>query len=205
MKLSRRFSIILAALLTWGTISPALAQTGAMAPYTEDPFRLRVRAFGTGTEVRLILVSGKKLRGTVGILEDSEFELITGRNARTWIPYLNLRHLEVRRIVFPDETSRRDAVRSVIRELGAGRFVKLKLVSGDKIKGVIQDPQEADFLLVPDRKRSELIPYDEVVDLQPADAPNPKAGMHPLKKIAIGYAIIMGLIFAGSRSPGGLP
>src|SRR5262245_14674024 len=113
MKPSRRISIILVALLTCASVSPCLAHALSPAQYLESEFRRQLRAFPNGTEVRLQLATGKKLRGTIRALEDFELVVVTGKKTIR-IPYWNLRGVEVKKAVFGDGESRRvDAGRAI--------------------------------------------------------------------------------------------
>lgn len=207
MNRSTRIPTILAGLLISMNLFPEPAAAQTLPQRSEYRVIRQVEAFGPGTEIKLKLRSGKNLRGAIGTVQEWEFEIVTGKNKPpTRIAYSDLRLLEVRRVVFPDPASRRDRVRRAITELGTSEYIKVRLVSGDKLTGWINNPEDGEFLLVPNQQtQGEFISYDDVTDLWPLNAPRGRSGMHPLKKLAIGYAIIMGLIFAGGRSPGGLP
>jgi hypothetical protein len=117
-----------------------------------------------------------------------------------------VREVRVKRLVYPDPSTRADRVRRAIEAFGIGEHIKVKLTSKKTRHGTIWQPQDDVFTFVPDNSAGRLpIAYDEVVELQPTVAPRPRQGRHPLVKFGIAYGVLMAFIWIGSGSNGGLP
>jgi hypothetical protein len=192
MRRSGQVAVPLVAILLWTNTAAA-----------QNIFRTRVEAFGNGAELKVELHTGLRLQGSIASFDESAFELLRKGKPRR-IGYMEVRNLEVIRIVYRDPTARSERVQSAVNQF-TNRRLKVKVISGDTLNGRVVQVRNDTFLFKRDaRTENDAIPYSNVTELRPSNEEGGR-GSSGLKKFLIGYGIIMGLILMGSRKPGQLP
>ncbi len=161
--------------------------------------RQRLERFGAGAPVKLKLVeSGEKVRGSVGAIEESGFDLIPDRGSSPRrIRYDQLAELRLAKSTYraagapnPEEARR------IAAGLGVGRHVVVKVAPGRTFRGNLQAIGDDRFVLLPDRKAQTVeIAYGDVQAL----GPNLSKGM----KIAIVVGVIGAVTVAIVAASGG--
>jgi ribosome maturation factor RimP len=201
MNYSRFLVLFLVGLL----IRPNLAGFEWLEAAPQPQSRRDVEAFGVGTEVKLV-AGGKTWKGSIVAFNNENFDLMAGGSRTRRISYSAVTEFAVTKATYRDSESRFDQVRRGILALGPAERVKMKLVSGKSLKGQIQKVHQDSFTFLEDKKLEvAAIPYVEVLELRPQPPVSPKRPMSGFKKFAIGYGIIMLLIWSGSKKPGSLP
>jgi hypothetical protein len=158
-----------------------------------DYYKQKIEAFGPGTQLRIELENGKKLRGTINSLDDAGFDLTNGKR----VVFDGIKEIRVTRVTYPDGASRIMRVHTSVRALGGHRDIKLRLVSGKTITARICATREDAFDVLTGRNAETVtIPYDDVEELSPVFNAAPSKTGFSWKKWAIGYGLFMLLIAA---------
>ena len=204
MPYSRCLILVLVAILIQTQICPIACADGA-TPQREVHVRREMEAFGVGTPVRLKLVGGKKLAGTLSAFDSENFVLsTTGTRPPQRIAYSLVAEMQIVKAAYPELESRFEGVKRAIGALGADRRVKITLASGTSVQGTLQRAREDGFGLIPERKREvTTIAYVDVLQLSTQSSS--QRGLPKIAKWGIAIAAFYGLLYAGSKTPGGLP
>ena len=200
--LSRPVAVILIGSLVWMTGNNAIASPQASM---QSVVRKQVELFGPGTEVKLKLISGKTLGGSIVSAGDEFFEVMSHREqpARQ-IPYFAVKEIEIRKAAFPasEDASIQQARRVVEGSLG-GR-IKVKVTSGKELQGSIFRIYGHHFELLPDGKVMTVnVAYADIRELRP----RPQLAMRSsfTKKALIGVTFYVLLLINARNKPGSLP
>ena len=167
--------------------------------------------FGPGAEVKLQLINGKKLDGTVAAVSAEFFDLIYDRDHPPLkIRYFTVKEFEVRKVTFAtDDPTVFQHARRVI-ERSQGQRIRLKVSSGKSYQGSISRTHEEHFELLTDGKAVPVnIAFADIRELKPRHALPKKTNTGrrvSARKFFLVFGVIYGLLLiSGSKSKGGLP
>ena len=159
----------------------------------------QVELLGVGAAVKVRLVDGQRLHGSITSIDAGSFDLA-------------LRRGEVRRITYGEVTELRfvsgtykasgppngTEVRRVAAGLGAGRHVAVKMTSGQTFRGHIEAVHEEHLVLLRDRATIPIdIAYDEVQALGPNLSARAKAAIW----VGVGVAALMVILAVAITNP----
>lgn len=150
--------------------SDALTLLQGAAPPDPALAKQQVELFGAGAAVKLKLAGGKKLRGSIGAIEEQGFDLISHRGASTRrITYDQVSELKLAKLTYrASGVPNAEQARRVAAGLGVGKHVAIKVASGKKFRGHIQAINDDHFVVLLDREaRSIEIAYADVRKLGP--------------------------------------
>ncbi len=127
-----------------------------MATTTTSPILIKQQAdqFGIGANVRLKLVGGEKLRGSIQAIEDGTFLLAPDPDKQPRrIGWEQVSELRLAKRVYraSGEPNPIEAKR-VVLALGVGKHVAVKTAGGKKLHGHIQAIEADHFTLLPDNQ-----------------------------------------------------
>jgi hypothetical protein len=209
---SKTAAVILIGCLFWQTSGNAFGGPLVPAqPAQTNEGQGQAELFGPGAEVKLRLINGKKLDGTVGAMSAEFFDLIHDRDRPPLkIRYFTVKEFEVRKVTFAtdDSTSFQHARRVI--EGSQGQRIRLKVSSGKSYQGSISRTREEQFELLPDGKAVPVnIAFADIRELKPKHAVPPKTNTghrRSDKKFLISFGVVYALLLiSGSKSSGGLP
>lgn len=190
--ISRTIAVILTGCLVWQTSASGQAEF-----------------FGPGAEVKLKLISGKKLDGTVSAVDAESFALTYDRDRPPLkIPYFNVKEFEVRKVTFETNDQPRIHHARWVIEGNRGKRIRAKVLSGKSYQGSIAGSDEEHFELLPDGKAETInIAFADIRELKPRPAlPTNTRRRGISRKPLVVFAVIYTLLLiSGSKSSGGLP
>ena len=156
-----------AQILALGLLHLSLASGGprlqAASPGTAH--KQRVEQFGVGTELKVKLVGGDKLRGRVESIGDDSFLLVSNHGgAPREIAYSDLKNLNYpKRGYKTDSTPDPVVAKRMVVQLGVGEHIMVKVSPTEKVRGHIREIHDNHFVIQPDgQSQGREVPYDSI-------------------------------------------
>lgn len=147
--------------LSLGDIS-ALAAEASTNP---ELIKQEIIQYGVGSNLKLRLADGKKLKGSLINYGEEGFELrAKPQEAARHIAYSQVTEVKPAKLVYRAK-GQPDAVeaRRTVLGLGVGRHIQVRTTAGNSYHGNIQTIATDTFTLLPDRQTSSVeIPFSEV-------------------------------------------
>jgi ribosome maturation factor RimP len=143
----------------------------------------QVDQFGVGAKVKVELVAGKKLKGSIRAIENGAFTVEAER-----VAYGDVAQLKLAKITY-NAKGQPDAVEAkrVATGLGVGRHIVVKTTEGMEYHGNIQTIDAESFTMLPDHTTSQIqIAYNGVQQM----GPNMSTG----KKVVIAVLVVIALV-----------
>ena len=142
---------------------------GASKPNVCDrqfPLRQRIKQFGVGTELKVKLADGTKLRGWVERIGEESFFLAGKRDA----PSREITYNELDKLSYPkrgykavDNPDAAAAKRMVV-QLGIGQHIMVKVSPTQEVRGHIRQIDNDYFVIQPDGQTQTLqVPYNNIL------------------------------------------
>jgi ribosome maturation factor RimP len=158
----------------------------------------QVDLFGVGAKVKVRLVDGQKLAGTIRGIENTSFLLTSSKASSTPVAYEQVAQMKFARSTYNSKSHSVDAeeVRRVAVGLGLGRHIMVKTAGGKEYHGNIRAIGSESFTVLPDHQTTPLqVAYNETARLGPNLSTTAKV------LIGIGIAIGVWLIIVAAVGP----
>lgn len=160
--------------------------------------RRQVGQFGVGARVKVELVSGQKLKGSIQSVDEGGFLLAFGKaGAPTRVAYGDVAQLKLANNTY-NAKGRPDAVEAkrVAASLGVGHHVVVKTTQGNEYHGNILAINAANFNMVPDHQSAPVeIAYNQTLQLGPNMSRGTKIGLIVLAGVVI-VVVVVAVYFA---------
>ncbi len=165
------------------------ANSGPPNPAT---VRQQVDQFGVGAKVKIRLANGKKLNGTIQVIEDDSFVVKSKDSSGTSVAYEQVAQLKLAKNTYKSKRSvDQDEARRVVTALGVGRHIMVKTVAGEEYHGRILAIGSESFTVLPDHQRTPVqVAYEDILQL----GPNLSKGAQIA--IVVGVAVAVAIIVA---------
>jgi ribosome maturation factor RimP len=185
-------------------VSAAPNLRAASTQPTQDEFRQRVEQFGIGTELKLKLQNGEKLRGAVESIGTDSFVLVPKDEAAPReVAFHDLKSLRYPSRGYeaqaaPDPLS----ARRMVVQLGVGEHIMVKLGPEQKVRGHIREIHDDHFVVLPDGQSNTIrVPYDSVWKVNK----NLSFGATIAIVVGIAAAVVLILVLSGEDEIDVLP
>jgi TRAP-type uncharacterized transport system fused permease subunit len=166
---------------------------------TATAVKQKVEWFGAGAKVKVRLASGKTVNGSILAVENDAFSVGMPGSSGTSVAYEQVTELKLAKNTYKSKGKvDQDEVRRVVVELGVGKHVMAKRVTGEESHGNILTIDNEGFKMLPDRQSSAVeILYSETVQL----GPNLSKGSKILIGVLVACAVVItvGVIVVASR------
>jgi ribosome maturation factor RimP len=156
---------LLAQTLTLGLLHLGLTTGGMTLQASARPnLKQRVEQFGTGTELKVKLQGGEKLRGVIDSIGESSFVLNSTAGEPKEIAFQQLQSLRYPKRGYqtkdaPDPV----AAKRMVVQLGVGEHIMVKVSPTQKVRGHIRDIQDNYFVIQPDGQAdTRQVPYSSI-------------------------------------------
>lgn len=195
-----------AQILTLGLLHFTLASSGAKLRAASPPAALkqRVEQFGVGTELKVKLAGGDKLRGQVESIGEDSFTLApkNGGDPRE-IAYNDLENLRYPKRGYTAETAPDPAAaKRMVVQLGVGEHIMVKISPTEKVRGHIREIHESHFVVQPDGQNETLdVPYSSIWKVNK----NLSFGATLTILVGIAAAVVLVLVLTGEDEIDVLP
>jgi ribosome maturation factor RimP len=143
----------------------ALLNVSLISGNTPVNLKERVDRFGVGTELKLKLKNGEKLRGSVESIGQDNFVVsLKERGATREIAFNDLQNVSYPKRGYKAEgTPDPDAARRMVVQLGVGEHIMVQVSPTQKIRGHIREIGDDHFIIHPDGQASALqVPYSSI-------------------------------------------
>jgi ribosome maturation factor RimP len=147
-----------------GLLHLSLAEVGKAAPRQTD-LKQRVEQFGVGTELKVKLKNGEKLRGSVDNIGDDSFVLTSkDDSASRQIAFNDLGKVSYPKRGYKAEGAPHPAAaKRMVVQLGVGEHIMVQISPTEKVHGHIREIHDNHFVILPDGQTSTLdVPYDSI-------------------------------------------
>jgi len=164
--------------------------------FTPTSIRQRVEAFGVGAKVGLKLAGGKKLHGTVELIDDRGFTLSQGSGPAKSIAYDEVGQLSLAERAYhakgqPDPVD----ARRIVLNLGVGKHAVVRF-GDNEFHGHIQSIEAEHFTLLPDHETAPVqIAYRDVQYVEK----NLSLGATVVLIVLIAAAVVVAAAVAATR------
>lgn len=158
----------------------------------------RVDLFGVGAKVKVRLVGGQKLAGSIRDIENTSFVMASSKASPTPVAYEQVAQLEYARSTYNNKSHSVNAeeVRRVAVGLGMGRHIIVKTMAGKEYHGNIQAIGLESFTILPDQQTMSLqVGYNETTQIGPNLSKRAKIIL-----IVVGVVLAAWVIFAATHS-----
>lgn len=145
------------------SLTPGGPRLQAASPDTAH--KQRVQQFGVGTELKVKLAGGDKLRGRVERIGDDSFLLASNDGgAPREIAYSELKNLNYpKREYKTDSTPDPVAAKRMVVQLGVGEHIMVKVSPTEKVRGHIREIHDNHFVIQPDgQHQGREVPYNSI-------------------------------------------
>lgn len=141
---------------------------GASKPHVGDsqfPLRQRIEQFGVGTELKVKLADGTKLRGLVERIGEESFFLAAKDDAAS----REIMYNELDKLSYPKRGYKAEdnpdaaAAKRMVVQLGIGEHIMVKVGPTQKVRGHIRQIDDDYFVIQPDGQTQTLqVPYNHI-------------------------------------------
>ncbi len=180
-------------------IADVVWSAGPTTVATPAAVKQRVDQFGVGAKVKVRLASGKKLNGSILAIKNDVFSVGVAGSSGTSVAYAQVAELKLAKNTYKSKGKvDQDEVRRVVVELGVGRHIVVKVLSGEEYHGNIVTIGNEGFKMLPDHQSSAVeVPYGETAQL----GPNLSKGSKILIGVLVACAVLItvGVIILDSR------
>jgi ribosome maturation factor RimP len=125
----------------------------------------RVEQFGVGTELKLKLQNGEKLRGSVTNIGEDSFTIASTRNgAAREVAFSELKNANYPKRGYKTQSTPDPlAAKRTVVQLGVGEHIMVMVSPTQKVRGQIREIQDDHFVVQPDGRAETLrVPYGSV-------------------------------------------
>jgi len=180
---------------------------GASKPHVGDgqpSLRQRIEQFGVGTELKVKLADGTKLRGLVERIGKEGFSLAAKEDgASRQIAYHELDKLSYPKRGYKAEgTPDAAAAKRMVVQLGVGEHIMVKVGPTQKVRGHIREVNNDYFVVQPDGQAQTLqFPYNNILKVNK----NLSFGATIAIVVGIAAAVLVILVLSGEEDVDLLP
>jgi hypothetical protein len=170
----------------------------------QPALRQRIEQFGVGTELKVKLADGTKLRGLVEEIGKDSFLLVAKDDgASREIAYNELDKLSYPKRGYKAEgTPDAAAAKRMVVQLGVGEHIMVKVGPTQKVRGHIREINDAYFVVQPDGQTQTLqVPYNNIWKINK----NLSFGATIAIVVGIAAAVILILVLSGEEEVDVLP
>jgi ribosome maturation factor RimP len=167
------------------------------APNQAD-LKQRVQQFGVGTELKLKLDTGEKLRGSVESIGNDSFVIA----AKTAGDRREIAFHDLSGVRYPKRGYKTDgepdpvAAKRMVVQLGVGQHIMVKVSPTEKVRGHIQSIHDDHFVIQPDGQTATLdVPYSSIWKVNK----NLSFGATVAIVVGIAAAVVLILVLSGNE------
>jgi hypothetical protein len=144
---------------------------GASKPHVDDsqfPLRQRIEQFGVGTELKVKLSDGTKLRGMVERIGEGSFFLAAKDDAAV----REIAYNELDKLSYPKRGYKAEdnpdaaAAKRMVVQLGIGEHIMVQVGPTQEVRGHIRQIDKVYFVIQPDGQTQTLqVPYNNILKI----------------------------------------
>lgn len=164
----------------------------------------RVEQFGVGTELKLKLQNGEKLRGSVETIAQDSFTVVSKEDGAT----RQVAFHDLEKVSYPkrgyktDDTPDPAAAKRMVVQLGVGQHIMVKVSPTQKVRGHIREIHDDHFVIQPDGQISTMqVPYSSIWKVNK----NISFGATIAIVVGIAAAVVLILVLSGEDEIDVLP
>jgi ribosome maturation factor RimP len=158
-------NVAVAALFHLGLINGGVRLQAKELP-NPDVLKQRVEQFGVGTELKLKLASGQKVRGSVESVGDESFVVALKDNGGSQ----EIAFDELRKVNYPKRGYKAEghpdptAAKRMVVQLGVGEHIMVQTGPDTKLRGHIREIHDDHFVILPDNQNAPVqVPYNNIL------------------------------------------
>lgn len=164
----------------------------------------RVEQFGVGTELKLKLQNGTKLRGSVEAIAEDSFTVVSKEDGATrQVAFNDLKNVSYpKRGYKTEDTPDPVAAKRMVVQLGVGQHIMVKVSPTQKVRGHIREIHDNHFVIQPDGETATLqVPYSSIWKVNK----NISFGATIAIVVGIAAAVVLILVLSGEDEIDVLP
>ena len=164
----------------------------------------RVEQFGVGTELKLKLQNGTKLRGSVENIGEDSFTVVSKEDGATrQVAFSELKNVNYpKRGYKTEDTPDPVSAKRMVVQLGVGEHIMVKVSPTQKVRGHIREIHENHFVIQPDGETATLrVPYSSIWKVNK----NISFGATIAIVVGIAAAVVLILVLSGEDEIDVLP
>ena len=191
-------------ILILGLIQSSLLNGAGNVGDNQLRLRQRVEQFGVGTELKVKLVDGTKLRGLVERIGEESFFLAAKDDAAP----RQITYNELDKLSYPKRGYKAGAnpdaaaAKRMVVQLGVGEHIMVQVAPTQKVRGHIHEINNDYFVIQPDGQTQTLqVPYSNILKVNK----NLSFGATIVIVVAIAVAAVLILVLSGEEDVDVLP